>query len=481
MRDWTALAAAYPDRFVWVDGRPVPAIAGGTSSAPKVPPPPGPTAQEIAIQEQQVKVLQQQVAQLERQNEINAGIPAQEIVSLQREQLALAREEMERARVRGPQEQAVALRQLQIAEQQLAMAERGMKLQDALQPFVLQSMRLVEEPGGGIRRMTEEEFVATLPPTDKLAYENLQLSLERERKALLGELPLSEAGQRQKRDEFTAFKEQMARGGNPIEGDTPETATASTTAGAQNLKAFTERWALAEEAERRGELSAGSQTVLQRLGVASDLGVRQREGLLSAVTGYSVPSAYLGGGAGPGSTGIGLPQFGAITPDFAGALQPFQAQRAGIHSTNMANAQLRMAQQQQDNARNAAIGTGAGAVLGGVLGTFAFPGIGTVAGAGMGAALGGGVGYAASERKVKKDIRRAGRREDKRALDTVKRMGLHEFRYKGESGRAPKRMGMMVDEAPAALVTPDGRGIDLHRQVGMLTASVRELARQKGR
>jgi uncharacterized protein YcfJ len=484
-RDWTALAAQYPERFVWLDGVPFPALSGGGGSAPKIPPPPGPTPQEIAIQEQQVKVLAQQVAALEKQNEINAAIPTSEVIATMREQLALTREEVERARARGPLEEKLALRSLEIAERNLVMAERGMNLQDALQPFVLQSLRLVEDtPGGALRRMTEDEFKATLTGQERLAYDNTTLALERETKALKGELPLSAAGQQRKRDEFTAFKEQMARGGNPIEGDVPGTASASTTAGAQALKAFNERWGLVEEAERRGELTSGSQSVLARIGVASDLGVRTREGLLSAVPRYAVPG-FTGGRGGAGG---GLPTFGAVSPDFAGALQPFQAQRAGITQNNLANAQIAMANRQQETARNAALGTAGGAILGGILGTLIFPGVGTAAGAlgglsagaAIGGAAGGGIGYAASSRDVKKDIRRATRREEDRALEMVKDLKTHTFRYKHEPRAVRKRMGMMADEVPAMLASPDRRSIDVGRTLGLLTAATRALARKKG-
>lgn len=499
---------------IYPDGTRLRAISGGGGKAPKVPAPPAPTPQEIAIQEEQVKVLKMQVAALERQNEIQGAIPSSEIsaamreqLGVQREQLGLIREEVQRARARGPVEEAleleklrVAERQLKVTEQQFAVAERGMKLQDALQPFVLQSMRLLEEPGGTIRRMTEDEYVATLSPNERSSYENLQLGLERERRALKGELPLSEAGQRQKRDEFTAFKEQMARSGNPIEGDTPESASTTTTAGAQALKAFTERWGLVQEAERRGELTAGSQAVLARMGIASDIGARAREGMLGAVPSYGIPSTYLGqvggrGGALGGTGGlVGIPQhlaFGAVSPDFQGALQPFQLQRAATIQNQMANAQLAMQHAAGQREVGSAIGTGVGTALGLGLGAFlgpaAFPSLaltplkGALLGGAMGGAFGGGIGRITSSPDVKKDIRRAGRREDKRALQMVKDLDGFTFRYKDEDDHAPKRMGMMADRAPRELVSPDGRAIDVGRTLGMLTAATRELARRKGR
>jgi outer membrane murein-binding lipoprotein Lpp len=439
-------------------------LAGG--SAPKVPPPPGPTAQEIAIQEEQVKVLRAQVAALERQNAIQEAIPTAEIsgairdqIAVAREQLKLAQEEAIRARERAPREQAVALRQLQVAERQLQLAERGMTIQDALQPFVLASMRLVEEPGGAIRRMTEDEYVGTLSPQERLAYDNTTLALQREAKALRGDLPLSAAGQQRKRDEFAAFREQMARGGNPIEGDDPATATASTTPGVQLLRAFNERWAVAEEAERRGQLTEGSQTVLARLGVASDLGVRTREGLLTATRGVAVPTTYFGGVS--AASRAGVPPIGAVgalsPPDFAGALAPYQRIRELGYDRGRVNAQL---QAQSD----AATMQGAGALTGALLG----------AGATIGAAA-----LMVSSRDAKKDVRRATRREEDRALEMVRDLKTHTFRYRGEPSRAPRRLGVMADEVPAEIATPDRRGVDVGRLTGMLVGATRALARRE--
>lgn len=477
MRDWTAAAAQHPEAFLWIDGRPVPIIAGGSSDPPKVPGPPPPTPQEIEIQTQQIALMKTQAEQAERnlamQKELGPGY-----TDLLKQQVALATEEAQRARDRAPAEQALAVRQLAAAEQQLKMAEKGMKLQDQLQPFVLQSMRLVEDPGGTVRRMTETEYVGTLGDQEKLAYQNTSLALEREAKALKGELPLTDAGQQRKRDEFTAFKEQMARGGNPITGDVPGSAAATTTAGNQALKAFNERWGVVEEAERRGELTMGSQSVLQRMGVASDIGARERAGMLSAVPQYSMPGYRGTGGGGSGVGGMGFPSAGG--PDFGSALQPFQAQRAGMMQSNLANAQLQSQSNQQNRMRDMQMGAASGALLGGAIGSI-FPVVGTAVGAGVGGLVGGGVGYTASSRDVKKDIRRASRRQEDHALKMVKDMKTYTYRYKAESAQTPKRLGMMADEVPAAIATPDRRGLDVGRTLGLLTAATRALARQKGR
>ena len=168
---------------------------------------------------------------------------------------------------------------------QLEALRRSARLEENLEPFVLQGMRLRRDDEGNIVRMTDEEFLESLSPSERLAHENLQLSQERQRKALLGELPLTEAGQQRKADEFSTFKERMARAGNPITGDTPETATATTTPGIQGLRAFNVRFGLLEEAERFGELTRGTSAILQRFRLTSDIGAQERRGMLDFPTG----------------------------------------------------------------------------------------------------------------------------------------------------------------------------------------------------
>lgn len=174
--------------------------------------------------------------------------------------------------------------ELEIEKLNLAALQRSAKLEEDLEPFVLQSLRLTRE-NGAIRQMTDEEFRASLSPSELLAHENLLATQERQAKALAGELPLTEAGQQKKAEEFRIFKEAMARSGNPITGETPETATATTTPGIQGLRAFNQRFGLLEEAERFGELSRGTSSILQRLGITSDIAARERAGLLDFPTG----------------------------------------------------------------------------------------------------------------------------------------------------------------------------------------------------
>jgi len=100
----------------------------------------------------------------------------------------------------------------------------------------------------------------------------LNLQAERQEKALRGELPVSEATQRAKQDQFEQFKEAQGRIGNVILGDTPDEAAARGTGAQQALEGFRERFQVAEEAERRGELSQGGALFQSALGQVPSLG-----------------------------------------------------------------------------------------------------------------------------------------------------------------------------------------------------------------
>lgn len=304
----------------------------------------------------------------------------------------------------------------------LEIIRRQMADDELLRPFVLSAMRLVETPEGGLRQMSEEEYRGTLTGTDLQAYENLQLQLERQTKALKGELPLTEALVQQKATEFRTFKEAMARAGNPIEGDDPGSATTTTTSGFQGLKTFNERWGLIEDAERRGELTAGQATISQTLGVASDIGARE------TATKFGFPTKTL-----------------PIMQGISSAMQPYQFQREMEYNVAM------------QNAANKA----------GLLG-----GMGNLAGT---LGMAGALAYA-SDPKMKKDIVRKTGKDEARALKLVKGTKSYSYNYKGEPSSSPKRVGLMADEAPSQIVTSDRKGIFPMKQIGLLTMATKELA-----
>lgn len=240
--------------------------------------------------------------------EVQAPQPTSEEVAIQREQLTILKE--------------------QRAEQEL------------FKPLIMQQMGLVEEDGT-LRRMTAEERTAVMTPSEIKQQEIIGLQQERQVRGLKGEIPVSEATSQRKSEEFRSFKEAMSRAGNPITGDTPETATSQTTAGIQSLSAFKKRWGLLEEAERRGELTAGTSALLSTLGTTAGLGQQK------------------------------VAQFGAFPQRQAGlfqqygqALQPYQFQR-GLQFQATQQTALNKAQQRAGlmQAIGTAVGTAGGLAI----------------------------------------------------------------------------------------------------------------------
>ena len=454
-------------------------MGGSSVSEPK------PTSQEIAIQQEQLELMRVERARMDAatplfQKQLEL---AEKTLDQQRRQL----EALERANASGLADEQIALQreQIAIAREGLKQQQEATQQQRALEPFVLKGLGLARE-GDTFRRLTEDEIVAGMTEQEKIAHENMTLALEREGKALRGELPLSEGMQQAKAEEFRLFKEAMARAGNPIEGDTPESATASTTAGIQSLRQFQQRFGMLEEAERRGELTAGTTALLQRMGVTSDIGAQRTAGLLALPA--STAGFGVGGGVGPsgfaipGVAGVGMPGVrspGEIAGGFSGLLEPLEAQRALGFQARQATAQNR---RQTSGLIGGAGGALAGAAAGAMIGS-AFMGVGAVPGAMLGAALGGTAGTAGgtligSSRTIKKDIKRATRREEDRALKMVKGLDVKTYRYRNEAKTEPKRLGLIAEEAPREIATPDRRGLDVGRTLGLLTAATRALARQ---
>jgi len=55
------------------------------------------------------------------------------------------------------------------------------------------------------------------------------------------------------------------------------------------------------------------------------------------------------------------------------------------------------------------------------------------------------------------------------------------YRYKGERTGSPKHIGLIAEQAPDAITTPDKQMINLSNQVGLVTAAVKALAKKTGR
>jgi len=132
-----------------------------------------------------------------------------------------------------------------------------------------------------------------------------QLQSERYLKALKGELPVSEATLQKKGQDFNLLRENLARrGGGAIVGDTPEGAYGTSSAASQNLGEFNRTYALLQDAEARGELSAGG---------------------MGAAPGSTSLAAY--GNSFNYSPSNLVPAYGSLASGYGAAAQPYAAQR----------------------------------------------------------------------------------------------------------------------------------------------------------
>jgi hypothetical protein len=136
-------------------------------------------------------------------------------------------------------------------------------------------------------------------------------ALERENyeRALRGEAPLSEGTIQRGKKDFAVLKENLARRGTRVTGDTPETAVANSTAGVQTLESFATAKKVAEDAERRGYLGFGASTV-----------DRYNPGSVTNPVASMVPSF------GPGATS---PAYSNLSSGYLGLTQPYAQQRSG--------------------------------------------------------------------------------------------------------------------------------------------------------
>ena len=138
-----------------------------------------------------------------------------------------------------------------------------------------------------------------------------QLELDRRQKALEGKLPVSQGLIDRKAEDFGLLKESAARSGILIEGDTPESATSSSTSGNELLGQFNRTYGLLENAERHGELMS-TVTPSQVQGASPYAGTNY---------GTSLNFATAGGAGGL------LPAYGQLSQLYGGAASPFANQR----------------------------------------------------------------------------------------------------------------------------------------------------------
>ena len=225
-----------------------------------------------------------------------------------------------------------------LQQQSFELAQRQAEQQRQFEPFIRESLGLIEDPETGeLRRLTQEEITAGMTEEEQRAAEITRLSQESQQQALAGELPISPALERELTLQEQQTREQLSRRLGP--------GFETTTAGQQALGAFQQRAGLLREEARRGQITSGQGILQSRL--SGFLGRQQQQfGQFQ--------------GAGAGALGLlgGLGQ----------AQQPFQFQR-GLQFQAAQQTAANRAQLLGDIA--GAVGTGAGLIAtGGLSGIF---------------------------------------------------------------------------------------------------------------
>ncbi len=300
----------------------------------------------------------------------------------------------------------------ELMQEQLTILRESRADQALLKPYLLQSMGFVEEEGGTIRKMTEEETVAGMSTLEKGSYENLKLLQERQTAALKGELPVSPALEEDIAGREAQLKEEMSRRLGPD--------WMTTTPGQQGWSEFQKKAGLLREETRRGEISGLGGLALSQAGYWE----AEKRGEAGDIQGYGQ-------------------RLFPLMQAYGQAAQPYQfysGLEAQARWQTMQAKMARMAGKQQ-------------------------------------AFSSGGFG-ALSSRDVKKDIEKF---SDKEALEMVSNTKPVRYRYKDESSRSPKHTGLIAEEAPDSITTPDKKMINFGDQLGLLNAAIRAMNKKVSR
>jgi len=387
-------------------------MGGGGQEAPNIP---GPTSIQLQAQQDTINLLnqfQQQVSELRPLVLEGSGfteeIDQSKVSEKTKSEIALREQEISRLESEGlSAAQAGGLRPGQTAEQrfeQILVQNRDELTQfkaAALREggtLIKTPQRLEQEKALKELQTTQNEIAAkqaevlkqrltaqTGPEAQKALKKQQELEeqfrdvtgqfIERQQKALAGELPVSQALTRQKQEQFNQFKEAQARQGNIILGNTPEEALAKGTGATAALSKFQERFGILEEQERRGVIVGENPLLQSALGQVGNIGIQQF-GLSQATPaafGQAVGTQPGFTGAAPNLTG----SFGGLLAGQQTLLQPFQS---GIQTGGTGGGGI-----------SPFAGALSGAGLGATIGTQFSPGKGTLFGA-LGGSLIGGLG-----------------------------------------------------------------------------------------
>jgi len=136
---------------------------------------------------------------------------------------------------------------------------------------LLATIGYTQDTDGTFRQLSSQERFDRMSPLEQQNYRNLESLVERQRAAIAGETPISEALKQSKETGFQGLQETASRRGQPIVGSTPESAFGLSTVAARNLGEFNRTFGLREDVERRHEIETGSQNIAQGFGILSGM------------------------------------------------------------------------------------------------------------------------------------------------------------------------------------------------------------------
>lgn len=209
------------------------------------------------------------------------------------------------------------------------------------QQSIFKSLSGLYDAGGNLDQAKLNDLKTKNDAYQAQADQVSSLQTDRYLKALKGELPVSEQTLQQKKQDFATLRENLARKGNLITGDTPEGAVGNSSAAAANLGEFNRTYALLEDQQRRGELAAGG------MGAGPS----------------AIPLGYTTGASQYSPASL-IPGYQSAVQGYGMAAQPYAEQRAQAYQNTLQNAQLSL---QRQAGTNQLIGSGAGLALTGAV------------------------------------------------------------------------------------------------------------------
>lgn len=263
-------------------------MCSGSIAAPPVP---APDANQIALEQAQLKAL-------DNQNNLYSGI-----LPVMTQQMGLTYDPSTGMYSMSPEAQ----KQLQ-DQQTLTNAQTQLGLSGL--PLAQQQQALEQQQLAGEQSLMPQQLA-------------IQKALgDRTQQALNGTLALPKGMTDQKNQEYQQLVRQQATLGNTITGDAPDGAASNSTSGQQALKEFNTRWANTQDAYQLAQLGQGTQQYQAGAGLTSGMA----SGGYGSSQAYSNPTGYVSNN--PTFTGA-LPSinYTGLASGYGAAQQPYQYQQ----------------------------------------------------------------------------------------------------------------------------------------------------------